>query len=416
MESRPAFRLISYWKILVIDNTGQSYNTLNANTEMGKTIVLKYFATNRDMDKLGRAVKVSSERHKLSRGGYYFVDMEKYMRYYLGTTDADEMPKGALVTDSEKEVFDSFVNDSRVGSIVVCVHGFNVKLFEAFTWFRVLTDTMKHLPDVGDRVITAPEDIAKNETEQPGSLTAFIGFSWPSNGNVLSYPSDQKEAIASKAAFGALLVRLKATKKSVKLICHSMGNFLACHTFVALVNELMVPPAAIDNEGLNKLIKRGEKKADSEDVERNDWLVDTYVMIAPDIERRHITKCAGAEVETDYVGPFYSGLQHLVKKKVNMYSRFDGALSVSNIEKGPRKLMHVAGDTASSLTLGLLDFLERNPDQKWEKRLGETPAPVNAPPGFVSVNATELANRKIDHSDHIDSAHVVARIAKELEI
>ena len=129
-----------------------------------------------------------------------------------------------------------------------------------------------------------------------------------------------------------------------------------------------------------------------------------------------ITKCDSAGVETDYVGPFYSGLQHLVKKKVNIYSRFDGALSVSNIEKVPRKIIHAAGDAASNLSFGLLDFLERNPDQKWEKRLGEAPAPVNAPPNFVSVNATELANRKIDHSDHIDSTHIVIRIAKELEI
>ena len=102
--------------------------------------------------------------------------------------------------------------------------------------------------------------------------------------------------------------------------------------------------------------------------------------------------------------------------KVNFYSRFDGALSVSNIEKAPREVAHAVGDAASKLTFGLLDFLERNPDQKWEKRLGESPAPENAPPGFVSVNATELANRKIDHSDHIDSTQIVARIAKELEI
>ena len=379
-------------------------------------IVLKYFATNRNLDKLGRAVDDSSDRHRLSRGGYYFVDMEKYMRFYLGTTDADEMPTGAVVVDSETMVLDSFVNDPKVGSIVVCVHGFNVKLFEASTWFRVLTDTMKHIPDVGNRVITAPEDLANNAAATPGTLTAFIGFSWPSNGNVLSYPSDQKEAIGSKAAFGALLARLKATKKSVKLICHSMGNFLACHTFAALVNELMVPPPAAGDKDLMKLFQRGTKIIDSEEVERTDWFVDTYVMIAPDVERRHVTKCDGAGVETDYVGPFYSGLQHLVRKKVNLYSRFDGALSVSDIEKAPREIAHAVGDAASKLTFGLLDFLERNPDQKWEKRLGESPAPVNAPPGFVSVNATELANRKIDHSDHIDSTHVVIRIAEELEI
>ena len=94
------------------------------------------------------------------------------------------------------------MNDPKVGSIVVCVHGFNVKLFEASTWFRVLTDTMKHIPDVGNRVITAPEDLANNAAATPGTLTAFIGFSWPSNGNVLSYPSDQKEAIGSKSPSG----------------------------------------------------------------------------------------------------------------------------------------------------------------------------------------------------------------------
>ena len=214
--------------------------------------MLKYFATNRDMDKLGRAVKETSDRHKLSRGGYYFVDMEKYMRFYLGTTDADEMPKGAVVANSKAEVFDSFLSDPKIGSIVVCVHGFNVKLFEAFTWFRVLTDTMKHLNDIGDRVITTPEELEKKKNGQQNNLTAFIGFSWPSNGNVLSYPSDQIEAIGSKAAFGTLLVRLRATKKPVKLICHSMGNFLACHTFAALINELMVPPAANDDDYLQE--------------------------------------------------------------------------------------------------------------------------------------------------------------------
>lgn len=275
---------------------------------------------------------------------------------------------------------------------------------------------MKHLPEVGHRVITAPGDLTNNSAAEAGSLSAFIGFSWPSNSNVLSYPSDQREAIGSTAAFSALIGRLKKTGKQVKLICHSMGNFLACHTFAELVNELTMPPDAASDEKLTMMIRRGKKEDNSEDVNRDDWLVDTYVMIAPDVERRHITKCDGAGVETDYVGPSYSGLQHLVRKKINVYSRFDGAFSISNIEKTPRKLAHAVGDAASSLTCGLLDFLKRNPDDRWEKRLGESPAPANAPPGFVSVNATELANRKIDHSDHIDSTHVVAQIARVLEI
>lgn len=386
--------------------------------------MLRYFATNRDLDKLGRAVKSgkSRDRHRLSEGGYYFVDMEKYMGFYLGTTDADEMPKDAVVQESEKDIFEKFLSDPSIGSIVVCVHGFNVKLFEAFTWFRVLTDTMKHIQGVGNRVVTSPEDLddlKKRGNLSEGSLTAFIGFSWPSNGNALSYPSDQKEAIGSKAAFGSLLTRLKMTGKSVNLICHSMGNFLACHTFAALVNQLIVPPVVFKDENrtqdLLKLFKRSERKK-LEVVERDDWLVDTYVMIAPDVERRHVTKCSDQVAETDYVGPFYSGLQHMVKKKVNLYSRFDGALAISDLEKAPREIAHSVGDAASRLTFGLLDFLKRNPDEKWEKRLGEAPAPINASPGFTSINATELANRKIDHSDHVDAVKVVERIAEELGI
>ena len=160
--------------------------------------MLRFFATNRAMDRLGRAVGQGgrSDRHKLSRGGYYFVDMEDYMRFYLGEVDDNKMPAGAVLKDSQGSVFGKFLSDPRIGSVVVCVHGFNVELFEASTWFRILTDTMKNLPDIGKRVVTSPADLTAENTAEPGSLTAFIGFSWPSNGSVLSYTSDQREAIA----------------------------------------------------------------------------------------------------------------------------------------------------------------------------------------------------------------------------
>ena len=118
----------------------------------------------------------------------------------------------------------------------------------------------------------------------------------------------------------------------------------------------------------------------------------------------------------EYQGPFYSGLQHLVRKQVNVYSRFDSVLKLSGYEKAPREWAHSIGDAASEMTFGLLDFLKRNPDQRWEKRLGSAPAPLNAAPGFVSVNATELAGRRIGHGDHIDSLPIVKRIARELGI
>ena len=215
-----------------------------------------------------------------------------------------------------------------------------------------------------------------------------------------------------------LIARLKLTGKKINLICHSMGNFLACHTFAALVNKLIIPPVAVGSQNMLDLLERGNKAQNTEAVIRpdGDWLIDNYVMLAPDVERRHVTKCAGGTVETDYVGQFYSGLQHLVRRKINFYSRFDGALAVSDLQKVPREAVRAVGDTISKWTFGIMDFLERNPDQRWEKRLGEAPAPFNAAPGFSSVNATEVANRKIDHSDHIDSRPVVERIAEELKI
>ena len=382
--------------------------------------MLKFFATNRAIDRLGRAIpksrKAESKRHTLSKGGYYFVDMEDYMRHYLATTDAGEMPPGAIVRKSGKKVFaESFLGSGKIRSIVVCVHGFNVELHEAFTSFRILTDTMKNIPEVGDRIVTSPADLAAKGNAADATLTAFVGFSWPSNGRVLSYLSDQREAVDSKTAFGSLLARLRSTGKTVDLIGHSMGNFLVCHTLAALVDKHLVPADAVGKQHILKLFDRVGRNGQGP-ITRDKWLINNYVMIAPDVERRHVTRCDSENLEADYEGPFYAGLAHLVRHKVNLYSRFDGALTVSSLEKAPREMGLAVADAASRLTFGLLDFLERNPDQRWEKRLGEAPAPVNAAPGFTSVNATELANRKIGHSDHIDAQQVVKRIAKELKI
>ena len=142
-------------------------------------MALRYFATNRDMENLGRRVE-RKKRKSLETGGYYFVDMRTYMDFYLGEVDSDQMPPGALVESSQKDIFGTaFLGHESVKRVVVCVHGFNVELFEAFTWFRVLTDTMRHLPELAPRIVTDPdleEDAAKLAATPPdGGLTAFIG-------------------------------------------------------------------------------------------------------------------------------------------------------------------------------------------------------------------------------------------------
>ena len=378
---------------------------------------IRYFATNRDCENLGRDFS-RDERINLQKGGYHFVDMEAYMSYYLSEVDSKTMPRGVVVEKSQEDVFDNFLNKEKVGSVVICVHGFSVHFHDAQTWYGILTDALRHTKSLNNRVITDPKnqldmELLNSDDVGKGELTAFIGFSWPSNGNVLSYLSDQGEARSSAHVLANLITRIRRMENNpnVNLICHSMGNFLVCHMFKQLVKEESLPyePDAKKLEALK--IRIGRDTADPE----KRYFVDRYIMLAPDVERRHVTKCVEIKGEKEpYVGQFYSGLEHLAGQVHNFYSRFDGALAISNYEKAPRKALVSAKGMLDKLTFGMIDFLERNPDEKWEQRLGATQHPIIAPPNMVSHNAVELSGREIGHSDYVDSKEIAEEIANIL--
>ncbi|MBT6227255.1 MAG: alpha/beta hydrolase [Candidatus Scalindua sp.] len=287
-----------------------------------------------------------------------------------------------------------------------------------------MTDALRHTGDLRDRIITDPKNqhdayLLSDGGVNDGELAAFIGFSWPSNGNALSYLSDQGEARSSAHILANLINRIRRMKNnpSVNLICHSMGNYLACQMFKQLVKEEILPYEP-EEEKLKALkVRVGRETADPE----KRYFVDRYIMLAPDVERRHVTKCVKvsgnigkSNEEASYVGQFYSGLQHLVGQVHNFYSRFDGALALSNYEKVPRKALESAKGFFDKLTFGMIDFLERNPDEKWEQRLGATQHPIIAPPNMKSHNAVELSGREIGHSDYVDSKEIAERIASIL--
>jgi esterase/lipase superfamily enzyme len=381
---------------------------------------IRYFATNRDCENLGRDFS-RDERIKLQKGGYHFVDMEAYMSYYLSEVEAKTMPQGVIVKDSQGEVFDNFLNNKKVGSVIICVHGFSVHFHDAQTWYSILTDTLRNLKILKDRVITDPINQDKHllKSAPDSSLTAFIGFSWPSNGDLVSYLSDQGEARSSAQVLANLITRIheQPNSPSVNLICHSMGNYLACHMFKQLVNGESKP---IEHKETKSTVLKN-RIARMDDMTTKDvnemFFVDRYIMLAPDVERRHVTKCV--KIDNDkkkepYVGQFYSGLEHLVGKIHNFYSRFDGALAISNIEKVPRKALVSAKGVLDKITFGIFDFLERNPDEKWEQRLGGTQHPIIAPPNMESHNAVELSGREIGHSDYVDSKEIAEEIASIL--
>ncbi|MCR4343668.1 MAG: alpha/beta hydrolase [Candidatus Scalindua sp.] len=382
---------------------------------------IRYFATNRDCDNLGQDFN-RDERINLQKGGYHFVDMEAYMSYYLSEVDAKTMPQGVIVNDSQGEVFDNFLNNSKIGSVVICVHGFCVNFHDAQTWYGILTDGLRHANNLHDRVITDPKsqqdaNLLNGDGIKDGELIAFIGFSWPSNGNVLSYLSDQGEARSSAQVLANLITRIRRMENSpsVNLICHSMGNYLACQMFKQLVKEESMPhePDPIKLKALS--IRMGRIENGTTVDSKDKYFVDRYIMLAPDVERRQVTKCVEIKKEKEtYVGPFYSGLEHLVGQVHNFYSRFDGALAISNYEKAPRKVLISAKGMLDKLTFGMIDFLERNPGEKWEQRLGATQQPIIAPPNMKSHNAVELSGREIGHSDYVDSKEIVEEIANIL--
>ena len=388
---------------------------------------IRYFATNRDCENLGQDSN-RKERIGFQRGGDHFVDMEAYMSYYLSEVEEKEMPRGVIVKNSQKNVFDNFLNNGKVGSVVICVHGFCVNFHDAQTWYSILTDALKHTNGLKDRIVTDPEsehgsgllaDTSINDRE----LTAFIGFSWPSNGNVLSYLSDQGEARSSAHVLANLIVRIRRMKNnpSVNLICHSMGNFLACHMFKQLVKEELMPNEPDPEKFKNLSVRTGRIAVEDKTKSEDKYFIDRYIMLAPDVERRHVTKCVKvsgnigkSDEEASYVGQFYSGLQHLVGQVHNFYSRFDCALAISNYEKAPRKALASAKGFFDKLTFGMIEFLERNPDEKWEQRLGSTQHPIIAPPNMKSHNAVELSGREIGHSDYVDSKEIAEEIANIL--
>ena len=209
--------------------------TVNLTDKLGVQCHAKILCHQPSISNLQRVVNTRDHRIALAKGGYYFVDMNKYLDYYLGTTDASEMPEKAVVGSSQTDVFQGFLCHPSIKRIVVCVHGYNVELYEAATWFRIFTDTVRNLEEEDQHIVTSPDELPDAGQHEQAALTAFVGFSWPSNGRTLHYHSDQVEAVGSASALGTLLARLRATQKSVNLLCHSMGALLACHTLASLI-------------------------------------------------------------------------------------------------------------------------------------------------------------------------------------
>jgi esterase/lipase superfamily enzyme len=372
---------------------------------------IRYFATNRDRENLGRDLN-RKDRILLQKGGYHWVDMECYMSHYLATTDLRSMPVEAVIQNSHEVVFVPFLLRPAVKHIVIGIHGFNSPLHGALTTFSMLADTLVTNAGMGKLVVDPfSKAAAQIDLDDPNeTVTAMIGFSWPSNGLMLDYESDRTEVVSSAPALANLIGRIHYRKPGVKVhvIAHSMGNFLICQMLKQLVYKETTPMAVVDGEikpleDHQALIERMLRRRD--EVGDKDFFVDRLIMLAPDVERRQVTQCnTGTSLNSTaaYLGPFYPGLYHLVEKVHLFYSRFDEALKASRVEKEVREKVGKIREI----------FAGHDPENLWENSLGLNPAPSLAPPNLISHNAVALSNRAIGHSDYMDAPAIAQKIAE----
>ncbi|MDX2211654.1 MAG: alpha/beta hydrolase [Oculatellaceae cyanobacterium bins.114] len=421
---------------------------------------IRFFATNRDQDQLGRDLKRDT-RLKLQTGGYYWIDTRGYMAHYLSTTDPSKMPASTIFTNSEAEVFKVFLNKPAVKRVIIGIHGFNVPLQGAITSFSLLADMLKQTKKLGPTIVTDPvlnikrnaqtrqieevitdwrhlsnsdsseplEQILKNSViwrkvkdlehvnsldelkqkqfnrldDPDGDVTAFVGFSWPSNGKVLDYQFDRTEAVSSAPILGNLISRIRTQNPRLKVhvISHSMGNYLTCHMLAGLVNKVTVPlvEEGKSDEKINAQISRRDQGGD------DNFFIDRYIMLAPDVERRAVTQCdvdAIPGTPAEYLGPFYAGLYHLVEEIHLFYSGFDTALQASVTEKEARETLEKVKTFLSGPNL----------ENRWESSLGLNPLPPLAPPNMYDHNGVTLTDRKLDHGDYFDALAIGERISE----
>lgn len=388
----------------------------------GERSPVRYFATNRDRENLGRDTN-RTDRIKLQKGGHHWLDMRRYMSYYLSTTDPATMPPQIVIVNSDETVFEHFISKPAIKRVIIGIHGFNVELQGALTAFSVMADTLRSTTALGPTLVTDPfvrewdpaanrlNEILDDRLNQANrDLTAFVGFSWPSNGKVLDYQSDRTEAVSSAPALANLIARIRVKNPTarVHIIAHSMGNYLTCTMLGKLVSKEINPLDV--NESIQAQIERRDMGGGSQS------FVDRYIMLAPDVERRHFTQCdidmsispqdpkpsALQNPKSEYLGPFHAGLKHLVGQTHLFYSRFDAALKASRVEKEAREV------------LGRVKEVFTGPDANnlWEDSLGLNPAPSVAPLNMYSHNAVAITNREINHSDYMDAQPIAEAISE----
>lgn len=364
---------------------------------MSRTI--RYFATNRDRQKLGRAFD-DAERIKLQRSGYYWIDTEICMAQYLGSTDPSSLPIEAVIAEEQREDLKSFLAKPCIRTVVIGIHGFNVPLHGAITSFSLLAELLQQqLAQQGHSLLMGPDAIDESRDHM-----AFIGFSWPSDGSVLAYQSDRNEATQSTAALANVIATIRTVNPGagIAIIAHSMGNYLTCNMLANLLNEESWPKQAFSGDDAGR---RLTGRLSRRELNGGESFVDQYIMLAPDVERREVTQCPNVQIRSErlhYNGPFYGGLKHLVGQTHLFYSRHDSALQASVLEK--EALREPIEKLKQRLTGPELT-------KRWESSLGLNPLPSLAPPNMTGYNATRLTNRAIDHGDYFDAPAIIHTIA-----
>ncbi|MEE4300115.1 MAG: alpha/beta fold hydrolase [Pseudomonadales bacterium] len=196
-----------------------------------------YFGTNRKPNRKSNPTDFGGEFSDMGLANLRFGSAQVDLAGAAPAIDLDVYPE---VTPKTR-VKPDFLGDvqrrmaDEGADVIVFVHGFNVSFTEA---------------------LVSAARMKEAYTAAAGRPFEVVVFSWPSNGEVLHYRSDRKDAEASGYAltrgleflfrFLARMNEEEACEQRLHLVCHSMGNYALRWAVQAMKEERRVLPRVFE--------------------------------------------------------------------------------------------------------------------------------------------------------------------------
>jgi esterase/lipase superfamily enzyme len=266
---------------------------------------------------------------------------------------SDEIRFATFDTDSKKIIVipDIKIKSNRISAYHIKKNEINLKgsvlvfrdLYLAMAKKTVNNDLLVYIHGYANDMDTVRENLInahKVFVSESGPIENIIAFAWPSNGNLLQYRDDKRDAEISGFALGRSLQKLQQffeeffkvsqnepCYNNIHILCHSMGNF---------VLESMMKALIAQSTRLTTVFKE-------------------IVLV-------------GADVDDNVFEEFlpFSRLTDICERVHIYYNKKDKALQISETTKNPFKRLGKYGPKKiiNDLNVNIIDISATKPDRK----------------------------------------------------